>query len=287
MDWLQTLGTMSVDWKMKWMSFSLAGEHVYLQGNLPAGVPYQLVELYLLQQPAVDNSNQVLPYVIQDLLDKFSILFEEPKGLPPHRGSDHHIPLVAGATPIRSRPYHHSPEVKTEIERKVAKMLATGVIHASDSAFSSPIICVRKSDFTWRICVNFCGLNALTTKTKYPLPVIDKLLDELTGSCRFSKFDMRVGYHHILLAPSEEHKTAFTTHQGQYEFLVMTFGLTGAPATFQRVMNKSLAPVLRKCAIVFFDDILVYSDMFSDHVQHLEQVLTVLVDQQWCLKPSK
>lgn len=177
-------------------------------------------------------------------------------------------------------------------------MLDSGLILVSDSAFASPIIMVKKKEDSnvpadlntpqaWRLCVDYRNLNMLTLKAKYPLPIIDELLDELTGASWFSKLDLRAGYHQIRLAPGEEFKTAFQTHNGHYQFNVMAFGLTGAPATFQAVMNETLAPVLRKCAVVFFDDILVYSRSYEDHVQHLQQVLALLQKHHWKVKESK
>src|SRR3954462_13019493 len=107
--------------------------------------------------------------------------------------------------------------------------------------------------------IDYRYLNALTVKSKYPLPVIDELLDELAGASWFTKLDLRAGYHQIRLAPGEEYKTAFQIHNGQFEFNVLSFGLTGGPGKFQGAMNVTLSPVLRYCALVFFDDILVYS----------------------------
>jgi hypothetical protein len=146
---------------------------------------------------------------------------------------------------------------------------------------------VRKKDLSWRLCVDYRNLNMLTLKSKFPLPVIDELLDELAGASWFSKLDLRAGYHQIRLAPGEEYKTAFHTHNGHFQFNVMAFGLTGAPATFQAVMNETLAPVLRKCAVVFFDDILIYSKTYSEHLVHLDQVLRLLQQHQWKIKGSK
>lgn len=128
---------------------------------------------------------------------------------------------------------------------------------------------VKKEEHAWCLVFDYRPLNALTVKGKYPLPVIDELLDELAGAKWFSKLDLKAGYHQIRLAPDEEHKTTFQTHNGHYEFKVMAFGLTGAPATFQHAMNATLAPVLHKFALVFFDDILIYSKSYEEHLQHL------------------
>ena len=111
---------------------------------------------------------------------------------------------------------------------------------------------------------------------KYPVPVIEELLDELHGAQWFSKLDLRTGYHQIRLAEGEEFKTAFQTHFGHFEFKVMGAGLAGGPGTFNGAMNTTLHPLLRKCVLVFFDDILVFSKTLEDHKQHLKEVLQLL-----------
>jgi hypothetical protein len=119
------------------------------------------------------------------------------------------------------------------------------------------------------------------------VPIIDELLDELCGASWFTSLDLRARFHQILMQPREEHNTAFQIHIGHFEFRVMAFGLTGALGTFQKAMNTTLQPFLRKCVLVFFYDILVYSSSFEDHLQHLQQVFELLSADQWKVKLSK
>lgn len=244
--------------------------------------------MHVLQIQKTDQtSDVVIPDSIKHVLDRFQEVFQEPTVMPPVRNCDHKIPLMEGARPVNLRPYRHTPALKDEIERQVTEMLQSGVTQNSNNAFSSPALLVKKKDGTWRLCIDYRHLNAITIKGKYPMPVIDELLDELSRAKYFSKLDLRADYHQIRLQPGEEHKTAFQTHSGHYEYRVMSFELTGAPATFQKAMNDTLATVLRKFTLVFFDDILIYSPDLPSHIQHLEQVLQLLQAQQWKVKLSK
>lgn len=189
---------------------------------------------------------------------------------------DHSIPLLPGSKPVNLKPYRFNPALKDEIESQISKMLESGVIQPSHSAFASPALLVRKKDGSWRLVIDYRQLNAITVKSTYPMPIIDELLDELAGAKWFSKLDLRAGYLQIRMKAGDEHKTAFQTHTGHYEYKVMSFGLTGAPATFQGAMSATLKTVLRKFALVFFDDILIYSPDLASHLDHLQQVLSLL-----------
>lgn len=244
-----------------------------------------VVEIFSTDE--TEETTHAWPDEIEAVLAEFSAVFSEPTGLPPARQFDHEIPLIPGSRPVNLRPYRYSPAQKDEIERQVSKMLEQGIIQPSCSPYASPVLLVMKKDLTWRFCIDYRHLNAITVKNRYPLPIIEELIDELAGACWFTSLDLRAGYHQIRLLPGEEAKTAFKTHNGHFEFRVMSFGLTGAPATFQNTMNTVLAPLLRKGVLVFIDDILVYTRTLEEHVQLLRQVFELLDQHQLKVKKSK
>ncbi|GJU38057.1 glycoside hydrolase, catalytic domain-containing protein [Tanacetum coccineum] len=221
------------------------------------------------------------------LLTHFDDVFVVPTSLPPMREYDHKIVLKKGTEPIFSRPYRHPPTQKDAIEVMVKELLDSGVIRPSQSPFSSPAVMVKKKDGTWRMCIDYKKLNAQTIKDKFPIPIIEELIDELQGSQYFSKLDLRSGYHQIRMCQDDVEKTAFKTHEGHYDFLVMPFGFTNAPSTFQALMNSVFKSYLRKFVLVFFDDILVYSPDLRSHVKHLELVLLLLRKHTLFAKHSK
>ena len=291
--WLEKLGEMRINWGLHLLRFQIGEQWVTLAGDpdlLCAQVSLRTMEklcekedgVYLLELQALFDNEEVTDKTpveipaIKKLLKEYHSVFNMPQGLPPKRTREHAITLQEGTSPINIRPYRYSHLQKNEIEKLVREMLQAGIIQPSISPFSSPVLLVKKKDGGVRFCVDYRAVNKSTIPDRYPIPVIEELLDELAGASIFSKLDLKSGYHQIRVKESDVGKTAFKTHEGHYEFLVMPFGLTNAPATFQSVMNEIFKPYLRKFVLVFFDDILVYSRDEKEHQKHLKIVLQIL-----------
>jgi hypothetical protein len=227
------------------------------------------------------------PMIILQVLTEFEDVFADAFELPPHRQYEHTIPLLPGTHPVNTKPYRYSPLHKDEIEKQVKSLLQAGLISPSTSPFASPMLLVQKKDGTWCFCVDYRRLNSVTVKNKFPMPLIEEMLDELTGARYFTKLDFKADFHQVRMDPTDEFKTAFKTHYGHYQFKVMPFGLTNTPATFQCIMNSILEPFLRKFVIVFMDDILIYSSTLQDHAQHIKGVLQLLREHKFYVKLSK
>ncbi|KAJ9525757.1 hypothetical protein QJQ45_003422 [Haematococcus lacustris] len=224
---------------------------------------------------------------LQALLDEYSDVFEPITGLPPERAVGHSIPLQPDAKPPARPSYRMSKPEHDELRRQITDLLAKGLIEPSSSPFAAPVLFVQKKSGELRMCIDYRQLNKITIRDQYPLPRIDDLFDQLAGKTVFSSLDLQAGYHQIRIPAEDVPKTAFRTPEGHYQFKVLCFGLTNAPATFQRVMNEAFAEVINDCALVYLDDILVMSENTEQHLVHLRRVFDLLRKNKFYAKLSK
>jgi hypothetical protein len=234
---------------------------------------FSMTELPLKKIPVVCEYADVFP--------------DELPGMPPGQNIEFAIELQPGTTPISKRPYQMPPAELAELKKQLQELLYKGFICPSTSPWGCPALFVKKKDESLRLCIDYRPLNAVTIKNKYPLPRIDVLFNQLVGAKVFSKIDLRSGYHQIKIRASDILKTAFSTRYGLYEFLVMSFGLTNAPAYFMYLINSVFMPELDKFVVVFIDDILVYSKNKEEHPEHLHVVLQRLREHHLYAKLSK
>jgi hypothetical protein len=171
---------------------------------------------------------------------------EEVSGMPPDREIEFVIELVPGTTPIVKRPYRMAANQLAELKEQLQVLLDKGYIYPNASPWGAPVIFIPKKDCTQRMCVDYCSLNEVTIKNKYHLPRIDDLFDQLKGVCVFSKIDLRSGYHQLKIRAFDIPKVAFITRYGLYEYMVMSFGLTNAPAYLKMLRFKRSRSRLKK-----------------------------------------
>ncbi|XP_010481162.1 PREDICTED: uncharacterized protein LOC104760002 [Camelina sativa] len=289
--WLRTLGDCRMNWETHEMSFLYQGREVRLVGDASTQlscfavkpVPFSELDdcgFSLLEHNGDVQALLEWPREVESVLHQFDHVFATPSGLPPIRGHEHAISLLPGVGAVSVRPYRYPHAQKEVMEKMVKEMLAGGIIQPSKSPYSSPVLLVKKNYSSWWFCVDYRALNRATVMDKFPIPVIDQLLDELNGAQVFSKLDLCAGYHQIRMKAEDVNKTAFCTHDGHYEFLVMPFGLTNAPATFQALMNSIFRPYLRKFILVFVDDILVYSANMQENLEHLVVVMKLFAEHR-------
>ena len=222
--------------------------------------------------------------VVRDFTDVFP---DDLPGLPPEREIEFEIEVYPGTDPISIPPYRMAPPELKELKKQLQELCDKRFIRPSSSPWGAPVLFVKKKDGTLRMCIDYRQLNKVTVKNRYPLPRIDDLFDQLQGASYFSKIDLRSGYHQLRIKGEHVAKTAFRTRYGHYEFLVLPFGLTNAPAAFMDMMNRIFRPFLDKFIIVFIDDILVYSRSREEHEEHLRITLQLLRDHQLYAKFSK
>lgn len=239
--------------------------------------------------PEAPDENLVEHPTAKGLISKYSVVFpdELPTELPPTRDVDHHIEIVPGSSPPTKPTYQLSLSEMAELEKQLDDLIRHGFIRHSQSPYGAPVLFVKKKGGELRMCVDYRALNKQTVKNTYPLPRIDELMDQLNGAKVFSKIDLRSGYHQIRIAQEDIHKTAFRTRYGLYEFMVLPFGLTNAPATFMTLMNEVFKDCLDTCVVIYLDDILIYSQTPEQHERDLERVLARLQEHELYAKLSK
>ena len=197
----------------------------------------------------------------------------------------HSIPTTA--FPIH-QPLHRIPQaLKYTVSSEVHRMLDHNIIHPSSSPWSSPVIMVHKKDGSWRFCIDYHKLNAVTCRDAYPLPRIDATLDSLVVATYFTTLDLASGYWQVAVEENDKEKSAFSTPEGHFEFNVMPFGLTNAPATFQRFMECILVGFVGEECLIYLDDIILFSSSFKEHLLRLTRIFQALQNVGLQLKPSK
>ena len=248
------------------------------------------------EQGNASNNNDTEPNItaaswLQSTLDKYSHLFTPLSGIPPDERVRHAIHLSPGARPVMKRPYRLAEAQKRDANEQIRNAMKEGWIQPSSSAWGTAILMVPKKDGTWRMCVDYRDLNALTISDAYPLPRIDDLLHRLGTAKYFSKLDLQSGYHQIWIDPEDRPKTAFRIGEPvdghcHFEWRVMPFGLKNAPPTFQRYMTLVMTHCA-DCCLVYMDDLLVFSTSLDEHIQHVTRVFAALEKAQLKVKLSK
>jgi hypothetical protein len=231
-------------------------------------------------------TEDTLQRILTDFKEQFQ---DELPGVAEHRPFVQHftIPLVPGQNPPSVPPRRLSPVELAEARKQVEMLLAKGLISASHSPYGAPVVFASKPDGSLRMCIDYRALNNITIKNKFPIPRIDDLIDQLQGATIFSALDLTSGYWQIPMYKEDISKTAFRTPDGLYEWNVLPFGLTNAPAAFQATMNAMLKPYIGKFALVYLDDILIYSKTPAEHEEHLRAVLTLLKQNKFYCKLKK
>ncbi|KAL4304390.1 hypothetical protein GQ457_10G012250 [Hibiscus cannabinus] len=268
MDWLVEHRA-RVDFETKRLSLKLADDHeIVVMGENIKFLP-NVISVLEAQRTVCDFPG-VFP--------------KELSGLPPDREVKFAIKTCSDSTPVSISPYHmETKELKTQLQ----ELLDRSFIRPSTSPWGAPISFVRKKDESLRMCIDYRQLNKMTVKNKYLLPCIDDLFDQLRGASVFSKIDLISRYYQLKVREQDVLKTASRTRYGHYEFLVMPFSLTNAPAAFIDLMNRVFHEYLDQFVVVFIDDILVYSQTVEDHDRHLRLVLQTLLENQLYSKLSK
>lgn len=235
------------------------------------------------------NEKSVISNICQEYRDIFYLPGDK---LTCTKSAEHEIPLLKDTPPVHVKPYRIPHAQKEEVTKQVDKLLKDDIIRPSSSPYNAPIVLVpKKMDNSgkqkWRMAVDMRRLNDVTIGDSYPLPNITEIIDQLGNSKYYTALDLAAGYYQIPVKEGDKQKTAFSTSDGHYEFNCMPFGAKGAPAVFQRLMNKVLAGLIGNICLVYLDDIVVYSNSIEEHEDKLRQVFDRLRQHTLLLQPDK
>ncbi len=257
------------------------------------------VEQSLLCSCLVSAGFSVSGSVLQDEMGSLSNVPEEyldlkevfsksrAASLPPHRPYDCAIELVPGMSPPKGRLYSLSVPEREAMEKYISDSLTAGFIRPSSSPAGAGFFFVAKKDGSLQPCIDYRGLNNITVKNTYPLPLMSSAFERLQGASIFTKLDLRNAYHLVRIRAGDEWKTAFNTPRGHFEYLVMPFGLSNSPAVFQALVNDVLRDMVDQFIYVYLDDILIFSSSLQEHVQHVRRVLQRLLENGLFVKAEK
>jgi hypothetical protein len=229
----------------------------------------------IAEQHAVKEGTKTLEELISAEFLEYAHVFSKTASerMPTSKPYDHPIDLEEGKVPPYSKVYPMAQNEKSAMNEWVDEQLAKGYIRESQSPAAAPVFFVKKKDGSLRLVVDYRKLNAIIIKNHYPLPLTQELIDQLSGARIFSKLDLRWGYNNVRIRDGDQWKAAFRTSRGLYEPVVMNFGLTNAPATFQHMMNDIFKDLQGTYVIIYLDDILIFSKDREMHTAHVQEVL--------------
>ncbi|KAG8380638.1 hypothetical protein BUALT_Bualt06G0036600 [Buddleja alternifolia] len=236
----------------------------------------------------VQQEDEVPPLIKKVLEENQDVMPPQlPTKLPHRQEVDHIIKLESGVKSPSMTPYRMSPPELEELRKQLKDLLDKGMIRPLKAPFGTPVLFQRKHDGSLRMCVDYRALNKVTVKNKYTIPLIADLFDRLGNAKIYTKMDLEKGYYQVRIVKGDELKTACITRYGSFEWLVMPFGLTHAPAIFCTLINKIFHPYLDRFVVVYLDDIVVYSNSIEEHVDHLRTLFQVLRENELYVKKEK
>jgi hypothetical protein len=213
---------------------------------------------------------------VDEIVEEYKDIFSSPTRVPTHCQVKQLIDLTLDTPLPNGLVYRGLLMENDEIKHYIQELLQKGNIIPNSSPCGSPIVLVQKKDRTWQLCIDYRALNKIRVRNRYPIPIIDDLLDQLKGEKFFIKIELKSGYHQVPIEPTNVWKTTFKSKEGLFEWLVMPFALTIAPTTFMRLMDDVLRPFTNSFVVAYLDDILIFNRTWEEHMRHIKHVLSIL-----------